>query len=162
MTSIRKSGLADHSCLSELDSHADTCCFGQHCLVLGVTAISVEVVPFLPSIGTVKDISVCTVAVAYDDPLSHSTYILIFHQVLFFPTMLHNLLCPQQLRNNQLIVNDVPLAMLSPSERTVESHCIISRDPPLRIPLELNGIMSGFVTRAPQPHELDDPGRFPE
>ena len=70
---------------SELDSHADTCCFGLHSYVLSETMRTVDVSPFLSDIGAVEAVPIVSCAVAYDDQKTQTTFILIFHQVLYWP-----------------------------------------------------------------------------
>ena len=60
------------------------------------------------------------------------------------------------MRNNGIIVNDVPLQHLNPDDRHVHCHSIISEDPELHIPLSLEGTMSGFTVRKPTLEELED------
>lgn len=51
---------------AELDSHADTCCFGPGAYIVSRTGKSVSVQPFVHGIGTVKDVPIVTAAVAYE------------------------------------------------------------------------------------------------
>ena len=80
---------------------------------------------------------------------------LVIHQAILIPGMPNNLLCPMQLRDNGLAVNDEPKYMaLNPTD---DHHAISFRDQktprgdPLRIPLELHGVTSFFPTRKPKP-----------
>ena len=58
----------------ELDSHADTCVFGNHCLVLNDTGAQVSVDGFTSAVGTITKVQVVTAAVAHDDPTTLQTY----------------------------------------------------------------------------------------
>ena len=88
---------SDRESTTELDTHADTCCFGQQCVVLSHdTANSVTVSGFSESMVELE-VPIATVAVAYDDEATHSTFILIFHQVLYVESMQHNLVSPFQI-----------------------------------------------------------------
>ena len=89
-----------------LDTHADTCAFGKHCRVLSTYSESVNVSGFHKSMDSLKNIKIARVAVAYECPLSFQTYILIFDQVLYIPSLDTNLLCVDQMREFGLIVND--------------------------------------------------------
>jgi hypothetical protein len=83
---------------TELDSHADTCCFGKNALVIAESSHNVDVTPFLSKLGSVSKVPIVSCAMAYDDLRDYLTYVLIFHQVLYFANDLeHNLLCPNQL-----------------------------------------------------------------
>ena len=71
------------TCHAELDSRADTCCFGQKCLIVAKSHKVVRVKPFLDSLGSADKIPIVTVAVAYDDPVTSDVHILVFYQVLY-------------------------------------------------------------------------------
>ena len=71
----------------ELDSHADTCAFGDCCLVLKDTGKVISVEGFNRKLGSIPDVSICTVAVAYDCPKTGKTYILLFHEALYIASL---------------------------------------------------------------------------
>ena len=91
----------------ELDSHADTCSFGPDAYLVQDTGQTISVTGFLENLGTVNNVRIVTAAVAYDCPDTSQTYILFFqHQALYFPKLDKHLICPAQLRSNNVIVND--------------------------------------------------------
>ena len=55
----------------------------------------------------IQNVRVTKIAVAYDCHASFRTYILIFDQVLYIPSMNHNLLCVDQLRDNGIIASTI-------------------------------------------------------
>jgi hypothetical protein len=135
----------------ELDSHADTCCVGMDVLIVNKTNRSVRVTPFLKSLGTVTKVPIVTAAIAYDDPKSGQVYILILHQALHFEEMDHCLLCPMQLRLNDVTLNERPKFLTTlPSDH---DHAIKAEE--LLIPLELHGVTSYFPGRKPTPKEYN-------
>ena len=138
----------------ELDSHADTCALGGICLILQETGRTVHVEAFDDTV--VQDVPIVTAAVAYDCPATFHTYILIFHEAFYVQDMTTHLLNPFQLRNQGIIVNEVPLQHIEPEKRDPQCHSIISEDPPMHIPLTLNGVMSGFTVRMPTWDEVRD------
>jgi hypothetical protein len=69
---------------SELDSHADTCSFGKSAYIVQETGETISVAGCIDTLGTVKEEPIVTAAVAYDDPATYQTYILFFHQALYF------------------------------------------------------------------------------
>ena len=140
----------------ELDSHADTCAFGKHCFVISTSSQKVSVSGFHPDLKSIANVRIATVAVAYDCIVTHTTYVLIFHQALFLPNMETNLLCPDQLREFGIVVNDVPLLRIRPHERTVYDHSIIDSSTRLHIPLRYNKPISYFNCRKPTKNEIDD------
>jgi hypothetical protein len=105
------------------------------------------------------------VAVAYDDVITHTTFILIFNQVLYIETMNHNLISPFQIRMNDIVVNDTPLRLLITKKDLNEidenEHSIITNDPLLKITLRLRGTVSYFNTRKPTKRELEDVSNYP-
>jgi len=144
-----------HIARMELDSHADTCCIGKYAEVLYTDINKVMTVqPFLESLGNAKNVPVVTAAVAYDDPDTGRVWILIVHQALYFPEMKHHLLCPMQLRMNDVSVNERPKFLTT--KPTAEDHAIISADGELVIPLDISGVSSYFPVRCPTKAELHD------
>ena len=140
----------------ELDTHADTCALGDACLVLGDTGETVDVGGFGEGVGVLKDVSIVHGAVAYDCPSTSKTYLLIYHQALRAPGMEVHLLNPFQMREQGLIVNDIPLQQLDKESRTRQSHSIVHQEPDLHIPLSIQGTMSGFTVRKPTWEEVED------
>ena len=140
----------------ELDSHADTCAIGDACLVLQDTGRTVTVEGYMESAGSSNDVPVVTAAVAYDCPTTFNTYVLIFHEALRVYGMSTHLINHFQLREQGIIVNDTPLQHLPDGDRLPESHSITSEDPPMHIPLSLQGTMSGFTVRVPTWEEIND------
>jgi hypothetical protein len=93
---------------SELDSHADTCCGGTNTVVIELTGVNVNVKPFSDEYEAMKDIPVATLGTAYDTA-DGETYILVLHEALYFGDALQqSLWCPNQLRSNGIVVEDVP------------------------------------------------------
>ncbi len=107
----------------ELDSHADTCAFGKVCLVLAETGRTVDVGGFEDSLS-VMDVKIVHAAVAYDCPTTFKTYLLIYHEVLYIPKMDGHLGNPCQMRDQGIVVNDVPLQQMPVEERVHTSHSI--------------------------------------
>jgi hypothetical protein len=56
-----------------------------------------NVTPFMSSLGTMTNVLIASVAVAYDCPLPYSTYIRIFQQVLYKNDLQHALYKPQSI-----------------------------------------------------------------
>ena len=143
---------------AELDSHADTCCLGENCLVIHDTEQLVSVEPFDKKLGS-QQVKIITAAVAYDCPDTRNVFVLFFHQALHIPDLQKHLLCPNQLRHNQVLVNDTPLLYIPPDQRDNNHHSIIFQQPHpiLHIPLSLNGTTSYFDTRIPTWEEVNNP-----
>ncbi len=135
----------------ELDSHADTCCFGQaHCLVLKKHDYVVEVSGFHPDLPPIQNVPVVQCAVAYDDPKTFLTYMLIFNQALLVKDMTRALICPNQLRMNGCSVRDAPKQFNpTPGAHTITQDGIV-------LPLQLQGIMSVLPIQKPTLQEFNE------
>ena len=135
----------------ELDSHADTCCVGRDAMIVNETRKHVKVTPFLKSLGSVRKVPIVSAAMAYDDPRSGTTYVIIIHQALHFQELDHCLLCPMQLRLNDVVINERPKFLTAfPTDK---DHAVICDQ--VIISLELNGITSYFPARKPTTEEFD-------
>ena len=142
-----------------MDSNCDTCAFGQGVFVVSDTGATISVNPFMESLGSVPDVKIITAALAYDDPEEWHSYILFYHQSLYIPSMKCHLLNPNQMRANDVTVNDTPLVLLPSELRTKESHSILAHTQTyteLHIPLQLEGVTSYFPTRKPTLAEVQD------
>jgi hypothetical protein len=113
----------------------------------------------MSSLGTVNNVPIDSVAVAYNCPLTHSAYILLFHQVPHMKDLRHALINPNRLRHNGLMVNDVPLILLPPTRCTPDCHSIHSGT--LLIPLKAKGMISYFDCRRPSMEEMNDSNHYP-
>jgi hypothetical protein len=79
---------------NELDSHADTCCFGSDAPVLSFELSQiVDVSGFLPTMGNVET-PIANVAMAQNDETTNVAYILFFHQVQHIKDMTHTHISP--------------------------------------------------------------------
>jgi hypothetical protein len=97
---------------TELDNHADTCVVGDNtALVIHEFDQTVRVHGYTKSIGAMKAKTVSAV-VAYDHPETGDTYMLVIHQVILVPKLKSNLLCPMQLHDFDIRVNDKPKYMV--------------------------------------------------
>jgi len=138
----------------ELDSHADTCVAGPNCLVLEYTDQVVNVSAYSDQLDTMQNIPIVTAATALDDLLNGTTIILILGQALYMGDKVKTtLLCPNQMRAQGIIVDDVPLH-LAPKNKP-STHSIYSPDDDFEIPLTMKGIFSCFATRTPTWDEIE-------
>ena len=129
----------------ELDSNADTCCVGEGVMIVNATDRYVTATPFVNSLGTIKKVPIVTAAVAYDDPRSGKVVVLVIHQALYFPEMQRCLMCPMQLRLNDVVINQ--RSKFLTSHPTEKDHAIVVED--LLICLSINKVASYFDARTP-------------
>jgi hypothetical protein len=133
-----------------LDSHADTCVAGANTVPLWYTDCAVSVSPFIGKYQPLSDVPIASVATAWDHPETGETYILVLNEALYFgDRMNHSLICPNQLRDFGVIVNDVP-TFYDPTS----SHSIIVPTVDLELPLLMRGVFSYLDTRKPTDDEL--------
>jgi hypothetical protein len=135
---------------SEIDNHADTCCFGSNFTPLYFTGQVCDVSPFTDSYDAMQNVEVCAAATAWDHPMTGQTYVLEIHQGLWFGTKLPNsLINPNQCRMFGINLCDDPFDPY----RKLEIH-----DPEtgVRIPLAMHGSTCYFDSRVPSKYELDN------
>jgi hypothetical protein len=94
-----------------LDSHADTCVVGKNALIVHLLDKKVNVTGFDPTQGKVKDLNLVSAALAYDCPATGEPIILMVHQAVHVPTMNNDLLCPMQMRVNDVELYECPKFM---------------------------------------------------
>jgi len=138
---------------TELDSHADTCCVGNSTHIFNIYHNkSVDVTPFISTLGQIKNTQIVDAAVIYDAPDGQS-YMILIHQALYFPELQNNLICLNQCRMNDIEIDDCPRFLSkNPTEKT---HSIYFPEDDLRISLSLQGVTSYFPTRRPTPTEFE-------
>jgi hypothetical protein len=91
----------------EMDSHADTCVAGNNCTVLEFTGRHATVETYSPDYPSKQQVPIATVATAYNCPTSGASYVLIINEALYFgDTLTFSLLCPNQLRDNGIHVDE--------------------------------------------------------
>ena len=136
-----------------MDTHADTCVAGANTVVLDLTGKQVSVTPFCEEeYEPIAEIPIATVATAYDCPDTGKVWVLIINEALYFGSKMTNtLLCPNQLRQHGIVIEDCPRQFDQSS-----SHSIFVPSHNLRFPLSLEGIISGLTTRQPTDAELED------
>jgi len=85
---------------NEADTNADTCCLGKNFLILSHTTRVADVYAYDKAIAPIENVPIVTGATAYDCPVTQATYILVFHESLYYGTKLdHSLINPNQVRH---------------------------------------------------------------
>ena len=93
-------------------------------------------------------------ALAFDDPYSLKTCILVMKNSLHIPQMNHNLITPFVLRDADLKVNGK--AKLHTDSPTIDHHVIYDDETKLLIHLQLKGFFSYFSTRELSSQECEN------
>ena len=142
---------------TELDSHADTSVVGCNALILQDYDRPVHVTGYDAKNMGSRVYRTVSAAIAYDDPKTGDTVILVIHQAILIPQLKHNLLCPMQLRHNDVELDEKPKFLTkNPTEK---SHAIAMEDVDgnqLVIPLHLKGVTSYFSSRKPTIQEYEN------
>ena len=91
----------------KLDSHIDTCVLGKDAVIFLDYDCPIRVEAYDPRLGSVE---YCTVsgAVAFYDPLTRRTLLLVINQTIHILHLDHHLLCTMQCRMNDVTMNDTP------------------------------------------------------
>jgi hypothetical protein len=139
---------------AELDSHADTCCAGATAAVIEYTGKTCDVSPFSKEYSAMQNIPIVKAATAYDDAETGETFILVLGQALYFGDQMdHSLLCPNQMRANGIVVDNVPMHWSSDGMST---HSIYVPDERVRLPLKLHGCLSYLPMCLPTQNEIEN------
>ena len=137
----------------ELDSHADTCVAGSNFVMLEEADSYISVYPYSDEYPAINNIPIASVATAWTHPTTGRTYLLVFHQALYFGTrMNHSLICPNQLRANGITVSDAPRQF---DFKSTHSISVPFEHGTVEIPIGMKGIMSGFDTYLPSTADLE-------
>ena len=100
------------------------------------------------------------VAMAYDDPYTGATTILIMRNSLLIDSMDHNLLPPFLIREASLFLDETP--KFQSTDASLDNHCIYYDEVTgLRIHLQLHGTFLYFVTRALNDEEMANWENYP-
>ena len=156
---VRRSNVGKE-CQVELDSHAEQCCVSEQCAhVINVHDIPAVVHGY--DNGKGRTLKIVDAVVKYVDPSMGDHYMLVINQAILVPEIQHPLLCTNQLRMNDLRVNDEPKMMVP--NPTQYHHAIAVKTPDsneardeLLIPLFLSGVFSYFPASRPTEQEWLD------
>ena len=133
-----------HNHTTELDSNADASCVGKNVKVLyECPGRIVDVTPFLKSLAKVECAPIVSAAVMYDD-MDRTSHMPVIHQAIFFAEMYHSLLCPMQIRDSGLELNEKPKFQCDRLAKN--DYALVLLDGKI-IPLGLVGITLFFPTR---------------
>lgn len=127
----------------ECDTNADTGYLGRNFVVLNPTYRIAVVYAYDASIQPIENVPIVTGATAYDDPVTATTSILVFHESLYYGESLdHSLINPNLVRSYGIPFWDNPFD----TSRTLS----IDVDDTLHIPLHTTfGTKIAFRTRVP-------------
>ena len=112
-TSVQIVHLSTHTSLAvvetkiELNSHADTCVVGDHCLILHDHNRPLNVYGYDPT-AELKHACIVDAPVAYTKPETGQVVILLLNQMIEMKGIDHHLLCSMQCCVNGVLIDEVP------------------------------------------------------
>ncbi len=139
-------GLYGCMLVTKLDSHANMDVAGRDCTIIATSGQFATVTPFYDNHLVMEKVEIGDVAIAYDNPITLQTYLLVLRNALLIPTMDHNLLPPFLVREVSLFIEKTPKFQSTSLSRN--NHTICDNETGLRIDLQLNGTFLYFPTRA--------------
>ena len=138
----------------ELDSHADSPVVGKHAFILRHTGKQVRVSGFTDQLGSPLLVPVVDAALIYECNVTGEKYLIVIHNALYMKSMTSSLISPFILRLAGITVKECPKFLASTP--TKEHHSLHFSEQDLRIPLQLEGIISYLPTRLPSQDEIND------
>ena len=129
-------GLYGSQSITERDSHASMALAGQDCTIIAKSGHYASITPFSANLPIMERVEIGGVAIAYNDPYSLETYLLVMRNVLLIPLMDHNLLPPFLVWEALLFLDETRKLQLT--ELSLENNTIYDKVMGLRIHLQLN------------------------
>ena len=139
---------------TELDSHANMSVAGSKCRIIATSGCYANVTPFSTNFPKMEMVKIRDTVVAFDNPISLQTYLLVMWKALLIPKMDHILIPPiliwaAGLYANETLKHKAALPM-------IDNHAIVDSETVMRIHLSLNGIFSYFPTRTLTLDEIEE------
>ena len=107
-----------------------------------------------------KDLNLVSAALAHDCPATGEPIILMVHQAVHVPTMTKDLLCPMQMRVNDVELCECPKFMEDSPSDTSHSLKVTQDGDDFWIPCGIRGVTSCFPARKPSQNEFATCRRF--
>jgi hypothetical protein len=135
---------------THLNSHAYKCVVGRNAVIVHDLERPVDVCGYNPKGPVKKALRTVSAALLYTDH-SNKVAVLVQHQSIHIPSLGQNLLSPNQLRLNDVTVDEQPQFLVDRPTDTTHSIVVPGVEsegkPPLLIPLALNGLIMERVDR---------------
>ena len=139
---------------TELDSHANMAVAGSDCTIVATSGRYATVTPFSSNLPPMDMVEIGDVVIAYDDPITLQTFLLVMRNALLIPLMDHNLIPLFLIRMAGFQVDETPKHQLALP--TVDIHSIYDSETGMHIHLKLNRIFSSSPTQALTVDEIED------
>ena len=118
-----------------------------------------DVTPFSANLPVLQMVEIGDAMMAYDNPVTFTTYSLVMRNALLIPSMDHKLIPLFLLREAGLILDETPKHQLE--SPTIDNHLIVDEESGMRVHLQLNRIFSFFPTRNLIPYEVEHWNTYP-
>jgi hypothetical protein len=140
-------------CRLGVDSHSDQTVVGKHAKITAIIeGQTVEAFPFAKSFGSIKNLPIVNAAVAYDHPTICRTFILhLNHSIFVGEDSDHCLLCPNQVRENSIKLDDRPTHYESMSSFSIHFPHL-----DLHLPFKSHGPTAFLPIRRPTDAEYEE------
>ena len=145
--------------VTELDSHANMAVAGGGCTIIFKSGQYANVTPFSAELPEMEKEEIGDVAIAYNDPITLVTYLLVMRNAFLIPLMTHNLIPPFLIREASIFLDETP--KFQPTDLSKDNHTIYDEETGMRIHLQLNGIFLYFPTRPLTLEEQENWDEFP-
>ena len=116
---------------------------------------SVSMPGFDSSLGTMGNRRIVRAA-ACNDPDTREATVFKIHQAIEIPTMDHNLLCPMQIRHNDVMMDECPKHLATDPMSNHNAATTHNGDESHVIPLSLRGVTLHFPTKKPAQEECEN------
>ncbi len=113
-------GLYGNLSVTELDSHANMAVAGSGSTFIFKSGQYPNVTTFSAELPELERVEIGDFAIAYDDPISLMTFLLVMRNALLIPSMSHNLLPPLLIREASLFLDETPKFQLT--DLSLENH----------------------------------------
>ena len=121
-----------------------------------VSGHAVSMPGFDSSLGTMENRRIVRAAAACNDPDTGEATVFKIHQTIEIPTMDHNLLCPMQIRHNDVMMGEFPKLLATNPMSNHDAATTPNGDESHMIPLSLRGVTLHFPTKKPAQEECEN------
>ena len=84
---------------NECDTNVDTCCLGKNFVILEFTQQAADMYAYIKDIAPIVGVPILSGTIAWDDPVTGQTYILVINEGLYYGNKMdHSLINPNQIR----------------------------------------------------------------
>ena len=143
-----------HGCRLGMDSHADMSCVGRHARILEIIdGQTCSVRPFNDSYKAMENVQTVNAAFAAETAKGETVVLRINQALDFRHTMEHSILCTNQARHNDIIVDDVPQTV---DVRKSSTQSIIIPSAETTFPLRMHGPVAFLSVRYPTDYDLNN------